>query len=176
MLLVVFAFYWLAQMALWQPLRKALFSYREELAFSYGDFILFFMLTLVLAGALLHTLWRMYRHQCRLLELCNFGATADRYRFSEDYNRYYFQDSTGQEHEKLFVLDYINLYPLSKRLIEDSREALPNFQLFAVEGARKCAKEIIGQQVPAQVYYHPAAPSCSQIVTPDCMNEYFWRK
>lgn len=175
LVLVTLGFYWLAQFALWQPLRKALFSYREELAFSYGDFILFFLLTIVLVGMLLVTLWRMYRHECRLLELCNFGARAESYAFDADRTHYRFADAAGVTHNKRFVEDYINLYPLGKRLLEDSREALPNFQLFAVEGARKCAAEIATQQKPAQVYYLPADPATCQMVVQGRMGEYFWR-
>lgn len=168
-------FYWLGELALLQPLKKALFSWREGLVFPVGDFLVFFALSCALVIGLLMVLWRFYRNECELLAICNLGSTTSHITFDYKREYYSFEDAQGQTYEKLFVLDYTLLYPLSKRLLADSRDALPNLQLFASNGAEKCANQIAKDEIPATVYYLPRNPQKSQLVIRGRMNEYFWR-
>lgn len=169
-------FFWIGNMALWQPLRKALFSWREGLMFSYGDFAVFFLLSLALAALLIVWIWKIYRAECELLAICNFGVATESFTFDSNFIHYQFTDAAGKMHSKLFAEDYAHLYPLPKRLAKDPREALTNLSLFTADSARACAEDILSGKKRAKVYYLAEMPEICHLVIDDGMSEYFWRK
>ncbi|MCH2546016.1 MAG: hypothetical protein MK052_00185 [Alphaproteobacteria bacterium] len=170
---IISVFFLVMYMALWRPLRKALFSLREGLYFSWGDFILFFVISLLLLCAMSVILWRHYRNECTRLYICNFGAQTEHYNFDKDYREYQFVDGAQNSHSKPFAEDYVANFPMLSRWFKRSGDGAGRFHLFAKDGAADAAKTIASSN-SAKVFYAPKNPEMSQMVVAGCMKEYQW--
>lgn len=163
----------IGDLALWQPLRKALFSLREGLNFSYGDFILFFLISVLLAFGALVMLRRLYRHESEMMYLCNYGVVATEFKFDTRKEFYYFTDANGETQRKAFIEDFTTLYPFISRLRHNPRGA---FNVFAADAAKRNAGEIAEGKKTAYIVYAPEHPFMCHMVVQNTLQEYTLRK
>lgn len=144
---------WLGEIVVWQPLRKAMFSWREGMGFAYGDFALFFVIAVVLAVGLVMVLRRIYRRQSRIACLFNEGEIQPQVTVDGKTGYYRFIDMHGKEQRRRLSEDYRGQFPLLMRLFR-----YPS-TVFGVDArAAHIAEAIASGKEQAYVVYHPAQP------------------
>lgn len=144
---------WLGEMVVWQPLRKAMFTWREGMGFAYGDFALFFVIAVVLVVGLVMVLRRIYRRQSRIACLFNEGEIQQQVTVDAKTGYYRFIDAHGKEQRRRLSEDYRGQFPLLMRLFR-----YPSTLLGVDARVTQIAEAIACGNAQAYVVYHPAQP------------------
>lgn len=158
---------------LWQPLRKAAFSWREDLPFDYGDIALHSALCLFLLSAFMVGAIRLYRRESRLLRLFNYGEVTQHFTFSDDRREYTYVDPNGVSHMRHFAQDHAGL-TFGNSTLNTGVQA-PQ-RIWAPPDAEKCAQSIAGQPDSGYVLFLPERPDIFHMVIGKGMDSYRLRK
>lgn len=158
---------------LWDPLRKAAFSWREGLDYEYGGVALHVTFCLFLLVAFCVGAVRLYRRESRLLRLFNYGEATENFAFSADRREYTYTDPYGGQHTRHFAQDHAGLSFGNSELNAGVQHGT---NIWSPPDAGKCAQSIAGLPGSGYVLYLPERPDVFHMVIGKGMDSYRLRK